>query len=114
MTLVNQEGGLFMTASALVVSSGIAVLTMEKFGVFRLCFLLALWERGCQLDTGMLFPRESSSRELKDLSGLWSFRADMSPNRKLGFERAWYKSRLSEVNSTEVCCCCCCTCDYTK
>lgn len=75
---------------------------MENLSVVRLCFLLVLLERGSPLDTGMLFPRESFSRELKELNGLWSFRADMSPNRKLGFERAWYKSRLSEVNSTEV------------
>ncbi|XP_054899638.1 beta-glucuronidase [Poeciliopsis prolifica] len=48
-------------------------------------------------DSGLLFPRESSSRELKELSGLWAFRADGSPNRNLGFESAWYKSRLSET-----------------
>ncbi|XP_061658738.1 beta-glucuronidase isoform X2 [Syngnathoides biaculeatus] len=45
----------------------------------------------------MLFPRESPSREVKDLSGLWSFRADKSPNRNQGFEKAWYKSRLAET-----------------
>lgn len=83
---------------------------MDKFGLFRLCSLLALLAPGCLLETGMLFPRESSSRELKELSGLWNFRADTSLNRKQGFERAWYKSRLSEVNSTEVSCCCCCCC----
>ncbi|XP_077596730.1 beta-glucuronidase [Stigmatopora nigra] len=51
----------------------------------------------CLAGTGMLFPRESSSREVKDLSGLWSFRADKSPNRNQGFEQAWYKSRLAET-----------------
>ncbi|XP_077360838.1 beta-glucuronidase [Festucalex cinctus] len=51
----------------------------------------------CVMGTGMLFPRESSSREVKDLSGLWSFRADESPNRNQGFEKAWYKSRLAET-----------------
>lgn len=45
----------------------------------------------------MLYPRESSSRELKELNGLWAFRADRSPNRNQGFERAWYKSRLAET-----------------
>ncbi|XP_034033422.1 beta-glucuronidase [Thalassophryne amazonica] len=48
------------------------------------------------LDSGMLFPRESWSRELKELSGLWVFRADLSPNRNQGFEEAWYKRPLSE------------------
>lgn len=68
--------------------------------MFRVCCLLALLHPGWLLDAGMLFPRESPSREVKELSGLWSFRADTSPNRKQGFERAWYKSRLSEVNSS--------------
>lgn len=58
--------------------------------------LLAAFEAACVLHTGMLFPRESSSREVKELSGLWTFRADKSPNRNQGFERAWYQSSLAE------------------
>lgn len=49
------------------------------------------------LDSGMLYPRESSSREIKEINGLWNFRADQSANRNLGFEQAWYKSRLAET-----------------
>ncbi|XP_056299466.1 beta-glucuronidase [Pseudoliparis swirei] len=63
-------------------------------GVFRLLCLFAVFEAACLLDSGMLFPRESSSREVKELNGLWSFRAD---RRNQGFERAWYKSRLAET-----------------
>ncbi|KAG7224488.1 hypothetical protein INR49_015012 [Caranx melampygus] len=59
--------------------------------------LCSVFEAVCLLDSGMLFPRESSSRELKELSGLWSFRADKSPNRNQGFEKAWYKGRLAET-----------------
>lgn len=66
-------------------------------GMFRLLCLLTVLRCGCPLDSGMLFPRETSSREVKELNGLWKFRADMSPNRNQGFERAWYKSRLEEV-----------------
>ncbi|KAM3869598.1 beta-glucuronidase [Diretmus argenteus] len=44
----------------------------------------------------MLFPRESSSRERKEITGLWDFRADRSPNRNTGFKEAWYKTRLAE------------------
>ncbi|XP_056140398.1 beta-glucuronidase [Lampris incognitus] len=58
-----------------------------------LSLLLALWETGYPL----LFPRESSSREVKELNGLWSFRADSSPDRNRGFEQAWYRSRLAET-----------------
>ncbi|KAM9788988.1 beta-glucuronidase [Neosynchiropus ocellatus] len=60
-----------------------------------LCLWALCWGSVCAL--GMLFPRESSSRELKPLNGLWSFRADKSPNRNEGFERAWYETKLSET-----------------
>lgn len=72
-----------------------------RCGVLRVLFLLSVLDPGCPLDTGMLFPRESASREVKELNGLWSFRADMSPNRNEGFDRAWFKSRLAEVSRTE-------------
>ncbi|KAE8287984.1 Beta-glucuronidase [Larimichthys crocea] len=65
--------------------------------LLRVLYLFAVLDAACLLDTGMLFPRESSSREVKELNGLWSFRADKSPNRNQGFERAWYKSRLVET-----------------
>uniref|UniRef100_A0A8P4GIX9 Beta-glucuronidase n=1 Tax=Dicentrarchus labrax TaxID=13489 RepID=A0A8P4GIX9_DICLA len=69
----------------------------ERLGMFRVVCLLAVFDAVCLLDTGMLFPRESSSREVKELNGLWDFRADQSPNRNQGFDRAWYKSRLAET-----------------
>lgn len=66
--------------------------------MLRVLWLFAALDAVLLLDTGMLFPRESSSRELKELNGLWAFRADRSPNRNQGFESAWYKSRLAEVS----------------
>ena len=47
--------------------------------------------------SGLLYPRESESRDVKLLDGLWNFRADYSPNRRAGFEEQWYKSPLSQV-----------------
>ncbi|XP_061460643.1 beta-glucuronidase [Rhineura floridana] len=55
---------------------------------------------GCQagaLGGGMLYPRESPSRELKELGGLWSFRADWSERRNAGFVEGWYKGPLSQT-----------------
>ncbi len=46
---------------------------------------------------GLLYPRESSSREVKELNGLWHFRADYSEDRNEGFEKEWYKQPLSKV-----------------
>lgn len=57
---------------------------------------------GCvlALQGGMLFPRETPSRELKALDGLWSFRADLSNNRLQGFEQQWYRRPLREWGPT--------------
>ncbi|XP_017268026.1 beta-glucuronidase [Kryptolebias marmoratus] len=65
--------------------------------MLRVLWLFAAFDAVLLLDTGMLFPRESSSRELKELNGLWAFRADRSPSRNQGFQEAWYKSRLAET-----------------
>ncbi|XP_053187736.1 beta-glucuronidase [Scomber japonicus] len=65
--------------------------------VLRVLCVLSLWDAASPLDTGMLFPRESSSRELKELNGLWVFRADKSTDRNQGFQKAWYKSPLAET-----------------
>ncbi|KAJ8342909.1 hypothetical protein SKAU_G00328370 [Synaphobranchus kaupii] len=45
----------------------------------------------------MLYPRESMSREIKELNGLWSFRADFSQNRNSGFEKSWFKRPLAQT-----------------
>ncbi|KAK0136469.1 Beta-glucuronidase [Merluccius polli] len=63
----------------------------------RVLLACALWDACYATHYGMLFPRESATREIKELNGLWDFRADMSPNRNLGFEQAWYKRRLAET-----------------
>ncbi|XP_032184612.1 beta-glucuronidase isoform X1 [Mustela erminea] len=59
-----------------------------------------LWACGLALRGGMLYPRESPSRERKELHGLWSFRADFSENRQRGFEQRWYRSPLRESGPT--------------
>lgn len=56
--------------------------------------LLALLQPG-----GMLYPRESPSRELKELGGLWSFRADWSEGRDAGFVHRWYGQPLRQVRA---------------
>ncbi|XP_037670621.1 beta-glucuronidase isoform X1 [Choloepus didactylus] len=56
-----------------------------------------LWGCGLALQGGMLYPRESPSRERKELGGLWSFRADFSASRRQGFEQQWYRRPLREL-----------------
>ncbi|XP_055265929.1 beta-glucuronidase-like isoform X4 [Moschus berezovskii] len=60
-----------------------------------------LWGCGLALlQGGMLYPRESRSRERKELDGLWRFRADFSDNRRQGFEQQWYRAPLRESGPT--------------
>lgn len=41
----------------------------------------------------MLYPRESESREIKDLSGLWRFKCD---DRNEGLEKKWFRQPLTD------------------
>ena len=47
---------------------------------------------------GMLYPRDSESRESKLLDGIWHFRVDNSTNRNQGFEEKWWTKSLFEVS----------------
>ncbi|KAM4701337.1 beta-glucuronidase isoform 1-T2 [Discoglossus pictus] len=63
------------------------------------CWALLLLSPGLAhaLEGGMLYPRETPTRELKELNGIWSFRADKSPERDAGFQKQWYKRPLRET-----------------
>lgn len=50
------------------------------------------------LVAALLYPRESQYREVKELNGLWHFRADYSPDRRAGFDEKWYQQPLSKVS----------------
>uniref|UniRef100_A0A3B4AIF6 Uncharacterized protein n=1 Tax=Periophthalmus magnuspinnatus TaxID=409849 RepID=A0A3B4AIF6_9GOBI len=74
--------------------------TRGGFGWLCVWYLCALLDvASLQGSGGMLYPRETSSREVKELTGVWSFRADMSASRNEGFDGAWYKSPLATVSS---------------
>lgn len=44
---------------------------------------------------GMLFPRESESRQIQELDGFWHFRADDSTDRRAGLDEQWFLKRLA-------------------
>ncbi|XP_072496191.1 beta-glucuronidase [Notamacropus eugenii] len=66
----------------------------------RVAWVAALWAALCgqaaALPGGMLYPRETPSRERKELGGLWHFRADFSQDRTQGFRERWYQRPLRE------------------
>jgi hypothetical protein len=47
---------------------------------------------------GILYPRESESREVKSLDGIWHFRAVPEQNQDAGFVGKWFSSPLSHVS----------------
>ena len=47
----------------------------------------------------LLYPIESESREVKDLSGRWRFVADDSSDRNRGFRESWWTKPLRESSS---------------
>lgn len=59
--------------------------------------LTLLWRChvAADLSQGMLFPRETETRQVKSLDGMWDFRADIS---FVGFEEMWYSLPLAQVN----------------
>ncbi|XP_073257738.1 beta-glucuronidase-like [Porites lutea] len=78
------------------------MMKMESLSVLLLCLAVFSTVRLSQATSasklpGMLFPRDSESRQVKDLSGFWNFRADMSANRNAGFEQQWYAKPLWET-----------------
>ena len=60
------------------------------------CALLVLALCSCACD-GLLYAKESAFREVKEINGLWHFRADFSPGRDEGFVQQWYKQPLQKV-----------------
>jgi len=46
---------------------------------------------------GMLYPRESESRQIQLLDGMWNFRADTSDCRCEGLFQKWYLKPLSQT-----------------
>ena len=58
---------------------------------FSILLLLAL---NCH---GFLFPKDSPTRLVKSLDGVWHFRADFSENRNAGFDEKWWENPLSST-----------------
>ncbi|XP_072034978.1 beta-glucuronidase-like isoform X2 [Amphiura filiformis] len=48
---------------------------------------------------GMLYAKESESREVKELNGLWNFRADKSSARDEGFTQKWFMQSLAKTGA---------------
>nr|XP_006641056.1 PREDICTED: beta-glucuronidase [Lepisosteus oculatus] len=68
-----------------------------KVVLFPALLMFSAWRLCSAVAGGMLFPKESPSREVKEVNGVWKFRADFSDSRNAGFEEQWFKRRLEET-----------------
>ncbi|XP_066140211.1 beta-glucuronidase isoform X2 [Euwallacea fornicatus] len=76
-----------------------------KLATLRILLAVSIAE-GAIHKGGILFPRESETRQVTSLDGLWNFAAP-SPNASLksplvGFEQHWYKRSLKDIPDLEV------------
>ena len=62
---------------------------VSSLNIFLKCYVMTTFVQG------MLHPRESETRQLKSLDGMWDFRADISSS---GFEEMWYSMPLAQVS----------------
>lgn len=58
--------------------------------VFSFCMLI--YVVNC---SGVLYPRESETREVKSLNGIWQFLVDDAGGAGHGFRERWYHKSLS-------------------
>jgi len=67
-----------------------------KRALFTVTFILIV----CTLvfGDGILYPRESESREVKSLDGIWHFRTADIEDQELGFKRKWFQHPLQHVS----------------
>lgn len=69
--------------------------------ILQFVFVFFIYKIGLSLGQekkGILFPRDSESRQTKNLDGLWNFRAEPKGASDLGINQEWYKQPLEKVS----------------
>ncbi|XP_071443671.1 beta-glucuronidase-like [Hetaerina americana] len=72
------------------------------YGAYKFVWLLVLVIVQKRLCMGILYPRESETREIRTLDGLWNFRVSSASHEDLGMLEKWYASDLSELGPIEL------------
>ena len=75
---------------------GIMLFTTSMFLTLT---LLSLATSSYGIGIGMLYPRDSESRQTKFLDGVWMFRTDTSSSRNDSFVNKWWEKELQAVSS---------------
>lgn len=61
------------------------------FSVFSILLFFSLSRINC------MYPRETITREIKSLDGVWIFKICKQDDQDIGFKNEWYKRSLEEV-----------------
>lgn len=74
---------------------------MDLIGSF-VCVAIAfvIYNREITPTVGMLYPRESETREVRSLDGLWNFVKSDTRNPTQGVREKWFADDLSRVQTT--------------
>ncbi|CAG7734111.1 unnamed protein product [Allacma fusca] len=77
--------------------------------IFNAFFVCTIWcafqlcgKAGAQETSGILYPQESESREVKSLDGIWNFRLAPRFQPDLGFQQAWYSASLEKTGRVDL------------
>lgn len=68
--------------------------------VLHYALALVLVNRTVPKTYGMLYPRESETREVRSLDGIWNFVESDQTNSTEGLREKWYETDLSKVRTT--------------
>ncbi|XP_037915442.1 beta-glucuronidase-like isoform X1 [Hermetia illucens] len=91
--LVGRIGCLVTTAFSLLAMGAIAYVVNFAFG-------LVLMNSQIPQTKGLLYPRESETREVRSLDGIWNFVKSEKYSVTQGIREHWYKNDLSRVRKT--------------
>ncbi|XP_037944931.1 beta-glucuronidase isoform X2 [Teleopsis dalmanni] len=70
------------------------------WGFRRLVSSLVIVNKEISQTSGMLYPRESETREVRSLDGIWNFVKSDESNPTQGVREKWYKDDLGKVRDT--------------
>ncbi|XP_069954209.1 beta-glucuronidase isoform X6 [Cherax quadricarinatus] len=88
------------TPTTLLLSFSQIVIAMETWTVLSICLVSLVGGAYTKDNTwGGLYPRESVSREVRSLDGLWNFRLSPLQDPDKGFREEWYSQPLSKTGS---------------
>ncbi|XP_032596877.1 beta-glucuronidase isoform X3 [Drosophila grimshawi] len=70
------------------------------FYILNLTLALIILNKDVQTSRGMLYPRESETREVRTLDGIWNFVRSDESNPTQGIRDGWFKDDLSKSRPT--------------